>query len=483
MMTRKRGFEKLGVLLAFALLVTSVSIVPTASVGGPRSVELGASGAVIGGVPAGYGSLSGVSMMESTPLPTIDQAKVQAAAAVDPDSVEMTPELEAFRAEYAEYLKGMQKVSALLAEMPGGPAAAGDTRLQAEVVLVPGIDADEIVAGLTPFELSVMHSAYSQVSGWQRAPQMLASSLQSASASGPSASGPSAQWYPYAPVPGDNPWGWYWARLAEIAAEVVWNSLPADTWTFLGRVAAGIPYSIAAGAVATFERIDMEEDNWNWNFLQEHLHNDEAYMSSTVVPLISSRSSQASLDAHDAALTAARNALDAHLLAQDTSLTVEAQALHAHLYGQDATAAAMWSALDTHMTAQDTAIANALAVLEAHLASQDATLAAMWSALEARLDAQDAYMADTRAYEERMQIEDALQAGEHVGLFQRPAVAGGRLEIVRDVVTDTIAGLRAAGQPVYNAELELSRGNTAFARREYKKAYEHYIAAYQEAVR
>ncbi len=85
----------------------------------------------------------------------------------------------------------------------------------------------------------------------------------------------------------------------------------------------------------------------------------------------------------------------------------------------------------------------------------------------------------------RIAIEHALTANgvDKVSLFQLPEAHGGYLEVVRQVVLETIQRTRAAGQPVFNAQRELDKGNAAFQRGAFKAAYDLYRKAYVEAVK
>jgi len=84
----------------------------------------------------------------------------------------------------------------------------------------------------------------------------------------------------------------------------------------------------------------------------------------------------------------------------------------------------------------------------------------------------------------RLTIENQLlQAGRGgVGLLELPEAFGGRLELTRSIVVDTIANFRKAGQSVGSAEGSLSRGDDALAIKDYKTAFTYYRDAYRLAV-
>ena len=80
----------------------------------------------------------------------------------------------------------------------------------------------------------------------------------------------------------------------------------------------------------------------------------------------------------------------------------------------------------------------------------------------------------------RMQIEQNLDKNDEapVGLFQLPAAFGGYLEVVKSIVTETLAKRAAVGNPSAQAMAFLASANAAFAAGEYKTAYVNYRKAY-----
>jgi len=80
----------------------------------------------------------------------------------------------------------------------------------------------------------------------------------------------------------------------------------------------------------------------------------------------------------------------------------------------------------------------------------------------------------------RMQIEDNLDRTEKdpIGLFQLPAAYGGDLEVVRSIVTETLAKEAAVGNASPKAMTYLTQANAAFAAGNYKTAYGLYRKAY-----
>jgi hypothetical protein len=83
----------------------------------------------------------------------------------------------------------------------------------------------------------------------------------------------------------------------------------------------------------------------------------------------------------------------------------------------------------------------------------------------------------------RMAIEQNLDKNDEapIGLFQLPAAFGGYLEVVKSIVTETLAKRAAVGSPILQATAFLNSANAAFAAGEYKTAYVNYRKAYGSA--
>jgi hypothetical protein len=80
----------------------------------------------------------------------------------------------------------------------------------------------------------------------------------------------------------------------------------------------------------------------------------------------------------------------------------------------------------------------------------------------------------------RMAIEQNLDKNDEapIGLFQLPAAFGGYLEVVKSIVTETLAKRAAVGQPDAQAMAFLVSANAAFVAGQYKTAYVNYRKAY-----
>ncbi|MGI8495236.1 MAG: two-component regulator propeller domain-containing protein [Pyrinomonadaceae bacterium] len=85
----------------------------------------------------------------------------------------------------------------------------------------------------------------------------------------------------------------------------------------------------------------------------------------------------------------------------------------------------------------------------------------------------------------RAQIEADLSTesnGVKVGWFMTPTANGGQLDFVQQIVTLTLANIKAAGGSVGNAQSFLDKANADKAAGNFKSAYDNYRKAYKAAV-
>lgn len=99
-------------------------------------------------------------------------------------------------------------------------------------------------------------------------------------------------------------------------------------------------------------------------------------------------------------------------------------------------------------------------------------------------DAQSLFLLDFQELALRLRIEaDLVRSGnDRVSSFQLPEAVGGFLEVVQQIVFDTIEQRSAAGRNVDLARSSFARGNEAYAALDFKRAYDLYRKAYSEAV-
>ena len=87
----------------------------------------------------------------------------------------------------------------------------------------------------------------------------------------------------------------------------------------------------------------------------------------------------------------------------------------------------------------------------------------------------------------RIEIEQTLAghtAHPHaIALFELPSAFGGKLELVREIVEETINNMKAAGENVGDAAEDLTEGDEEYANGEYKDAFYKYSKAYRDATK
>jgi len=137
----------------------------------------------------------------------------------------------------------------------------------------------------------------------------------------------------------------------------------------------------------------------------------------------------------------------------------------------------------------DARIANADTDIDTHLAAVDTDLNSHLSAVDADVLAQGSQIgteiATMQSLNLRIEIEQALEQGLAIGLFELPKAQGGYLEVVGTIVQSVITNLVAAGQSIGSgaAQKYENAGNADFAAGSFKLAYYAYMSAYQTAVK
>ena len=82
----------------------------------------------------------------------------------------------------------------------------------------------------------------------------------------------------------------------------------------------------------------------------------------------------------------------------------------------------------------------------------------------------------------RLEIERALQQGLPYGSLYLPEANGGRLEVVRAIVSQTMQNVLDSGESANQASAKLAAGDDQFKDRHYKQAFRLYSEAYKAAV-
>jgi hypothetical protein len=82
----------------------------------------------------------------------------------------------------------------------------------------------------------------------------------------------------------------------------------------------------------------------------------------------------------------------------------------------------------------------------------------------------------------RLEIERALQQGSPYGSLYLPEANGGRLEVVRAIVSETIQHVLDSGESANQASTKLAAGDDQFKDGHFKQAFRLYSEAYKAAV-
>ncbi len=185
--------------------------------------------------------------------------------------------------------------------------------------------------------------------------------------------------------------------------------------------------------------------------------------------------------------------------AQSSLSFAEAQEEHRELVAERLDAALSTRASEASVTALDTTVDTLdddVADVRSDVAEVDAevgVVASELTVLEAAVDdystAQDDQLDSLEAFRDlvlRIRIEENLLQGspeDVVASFQSPEEFAGFLDLVREIVTETIQMNLDAGQSVYDAPGYLALADALLQEGAFEKAYGKYRLAYREAVK
>jgi hypothetical protein len=354
----------------------------------------------------------------------------------------------AFREDFNAYLDEMEQVGKMLQSSPRGRAAA------ARLGVKPSAGFDRArgeVARMTPAQLAALEKAFAAAPNWQQQPRVLKGALRRNGFSQKgglriAAVGPDCD-----PGPG-TPMGitdFYIADGVALALEIVHEAIPDDVITSIAQVAAATAWGVAATAALTLESLNGVEAEC----LDAKL---EDFTRTQLDVQVSTRASQASVNAFTQTLDSLSTLVNSRL-----DVAVSTRATQSSL-----------NTFHNEFTANATTVNSKLDGISSSL-----------DAANDKLDNLTVVVEDQGDLALRMQIEaDLSEPGNHpVALFEVPASAGGYLDLTRDIVADTIAKMRAAGQSVGRAEAELAGGDAARAAGDFKGAYREYGKAYRSA--
>lgn len=137
---------------------------------------------------------------------------------------------------------------------------------------------------------------------------------------------------------------------------------------------------------------------------------------------------------------------------------------------------------ETNLTAEIDVNETLIVDVDDDLELHDANLNQRADMIDDTLAEQAEFLRDFREENLRHHIEANLASvGQPVAAFQLPEVFGGHLEVVRDIVVETIGNAQAAGLGTAAADARLAKAEQSFNRGDYRKAYHFYALAYRAA--
>ncbi|HEX7312107.1 MAG TPA: hypothetical protein VF232_13110 [Gaiellaceae bacterium] len=401
---------------------------------------------------------------------------------------------EQFRGNVQTMLSGLRGV---VKQMRANPATAKSLSSTGTNLLPMVTAAKKQVAGYDWAELGQLQASLSHDPNWQQAPRVLSAAVaafdsQAASPSGGAAKGaPAPAGGPLAAIHGSgtftddcfsagDPYAEVIAVLAAnevqsalqaaaLAAPGVIGVLPlitAPTGIRLGlMVAWGVANGIYLGLAQALEiAVDCAETAFSNT--QETTWPHDPANSDTIVP----GSTQFSIDRLIAKAGNSQTTINA---VQTTVNTVATQT----------------DTVDTAVTALNN-ILNDITIrvddVQTDLQTLQTNVAVLRNTEVTILKKADSLIANLGTLETlqlRMEIEQNLdknQGESPIGLFQLPAAFGGYLEVVKSIVTDTLAKQAAVGNPSPKAMTDLIQANAAFTAGTYKTAYGLYRKAYTD---
>lgn len=255
------------------------------------------------------------------------------------------------------------------------------------------------------------------------------------------------------------------ANAAVLAANAIVDSLPDDFLSVAGKVVAVVARTVVEAVQLTLETLKSISDDCGGNDFQTTVGNSFTSVNTN----IGTRASQTSVDAvQNTANTISNNVLSLQATAGQTQAAVN------EINGKVDVKVSSRATMAQVNTLQGTA--NTINT------KADATLAKLDTVL-GRLNDLEALIRAFQAENLRLQIELNLLQGPRYNLaqFQQPAAAGGRLELVRTIVDDTIKKAAQVGVPqsvINQANGELATGDINFTANNFKDAYAHFRTAY-----
>lgn len=248
------------------------------------------------------------------------------------------------------------------------------------------------------------------------------------------------------------------ASAAVLAANAVVDSLPDDFLSVAGKVVAVVARTAVEAVLLTLETLKNISDDCSGNDFQNSVVSSFASVNNN----INTRSSQTSVN----------------------SLQATADTIDANVKSLQQTAGDTKAGVDELNRKVDVKVSTRSTMAQVNTLQGTAnTINTKTDMVLTRLDEIEALIKAFQAENLRLQIELNLLQGPRYNLaqFQQPASAGGKLELVRSIVEDTIKKGSQSGVPqsvINQANNEMTIGDAHYAATAYKDAYAHFRTAY-----
>lgn len=365
-----------------------------------------------------------------------------------------------FRRDLTAYLVQMQQVATRLQATPQGRASFARLHYDPAQSMA---QARAEIQDLSPAQLAALQRAFSAYPAWRTMPAQ----LKMLTAKLPKGHRASVFITPddcaTARAAGITATDVEIAADAAFAADAILEAVPTDLLSEAVRIAAVIVWAVPNTTLRGFEHL--------YNIASACDDADhQALVQQNLDVAVSTRATQSSLDS----LTNNFNSFNTTFNALDT------------LIGNRLDVAVSTRASQTSLTAFNNEFTTFHTEFTANAATVNTKLDTIGSGVDTanqKLDALTITVNDQGKLDLRLKIEEDLASpGNHpIALFEVPASGGGYLDLVRDIVADTIAKMQAAGQGVGNAQSFLAAGDAAVAAHDYKTAYADYGKAYRAA--
>jgi hypothetical protein len=358
-----------------------------------------------------------------------------------------------FRRDLTAYLAQMQQVATRYQATPQGRAAYARLRYDPAKSMAR---ARAAVQDMSPAQLAVLQRAFSAYPAWRTLPAQ----LRVLTARLPKGHRASVFITPddcaTARAAGITQTDVEIAADAAFAADVILEAVPTDILAEPVRIAAVIIWAIPNTVLRGFEHL--------YNIASACDDADhQALVQDNLDVKVSTRATQSSLNS----LTNNFNSFNTAFNTLDTLINNRLDVMVSTRASQTSL-----TAFNNEFTANATTVNTKLDSITSAVNTANQTLNALTITV-----------GDQGKLDLRLKIEEDLASpGNHsIALFEVPASGGGYLNLVRDIVADTIAKMQAAGQGVGNAQSFLAAGDAAAAAHDYKGAYADYGKAYRAA--